>query len=186
MIPRDSSALAIDPGYSKYGDGNACALGIHGKLSRVWYEGSDDWRPSNAARGELAHVIIEQPQQDGRSWAVPPAVLIRLAWEGASLAGLYAGASGAKLQCPSVSAWKGSEAKPAMHRRLWKALEPSERVVLGGERVGAAILKACEAGALCRWKKAGADLYPSSFKTHNLLDAAALLLWALGRLEKKG
>lgn len=183
VIPRECKALAIDPGYEKSGGGNACASAGDGELADVWFERSKDFDLSGIV---YDHVIVEQPQQDARSYAVPPAVLIKLAWEGASLAGLYAGASGAVLHAPTVTEWKGAEKKPAHHRRLWLVLNAAERAVLGGAKTEAAILNACEAGAMCRWSKPGAALYPASFKMHNLLDAAALLMWALGRLEKKG
>ena len=186
MIPRGSKALAIDPGYAADSGGCACAYGERGELCYVMFQRPAEFARNEAGRGEIEHVIVEQPQQDGRSWNVPPAVLIRLAWDGAALAGLYAGASGAVLHAPTVNEWKGSENKVPMHRRLWKILTVSERVVLGGIKTGNAIDAAAEKGALCRWSKSGAELYPKAFKTHNLLDAAALLMWALGRLEKVG
>lgn len=187
-IPRDANALAIDPGYGRGTGGNACALVRHGQLTCAWFERSVDWPGRDAFASVVApdHVIVEQPQQDGRSWEVPPATLIRLAFEGAALAGLHAGASGAQLHVPTVTDWKGSENKAAMHRRLWAVLSMGECGVLGGGITEVAIERACERGALCRWSKSGAELYPKSFVTHNLLDAAALLMVALGRLEKVG
>lgn len=184
LIPSHADALGIDPGYSKMGDGCAVARAVQGKLDSVWFERAADFDRRRATRFAEDAVIVEQPQQDARSWAVPPATLIRLAWEGAALAGLYAGASGAGLHCPTVSEWKGSEKKPAHHARLWAALTEEERRVLGGKTTHDAIKAACEKGALCRWKLPSDRLYPSTFKTHNLLDAAALLMWALGRLPK--
>lgn len=183
LIPRDADALAIDPGYSKKGDGCALALAQNGELTSVGFERAADYEREDLL---LGHVIVEQPQQDARSWGIPPAVLIKLAWEGAALAGLYAGASGAELHMPTVSEWKGGEKKPAHHARLWQVLTPAERAVLGGEKTYAAIKAACQKGALCRWKLPSDELYPSTFKTHNLLDAAALLMWALGRLTREG
>ncbi len=184
LIPRLANGLAIDPGYEKKGGGCACAEAVGGKLARAWFERASDFEPCVVE--SMAHVIVEQPQQDARSWGVPPAVLIKLAWEGAALAGLYAGASGAQLHTPTVSEWKGGEKKPAHHARLWAVLSPAERAVLGGEKTYAVIKAACQKGALCRWKLPSDELYPSTFKTHNLLDAAALLMWALGRLTKEG
>jgi hypothetical protein len=183
LISPRSNALAIDPGYSRKSGGCAVARAVQGELSAAWFKraGGFEW-----GGDALDAVIVEQPQQDGRSWGVPPAVLIKLAWEGASLAGLYAGASGATLHCPTVNEWKASEKKPAHHKRLWAVLSEDERRVLGGAKTFAAIELACEKGALCRWKLPSDELYPKSFKTHNLLDAAALLLWALGRLTKEG
>ncbi len=180
-LPRTADAVAVDPGYARKTDGNACAFAHRGQLTRVQFERAKDFAGSPEP---IDFVIVEQPQQDGRSWIVPPGVLIKLAWEGALLAAFYAGSSGAELHCPTVNEWKGSENKVPMHRRLWAVLSPTERELLGGLRTERAILAACEKGALCRWSKSGAELYPSTFKTHNLLDAAALLMVALGRLER--
>ena len=180
LIPPYVNAAAIDPGYA--GGGCAVAIGAVQALQSVHFVRASDF----ACGPSVTHVIVEQPQQDARSATVPPAILIKLAWEGAKLAGLYAGSEGATLHDPTVTEWKGSEAKPAMHKRLWRVLSTGERKVLGGEKTGRAIEAACERGALCRWSKPGAALYPSTFKTHNLLDAACLLLWAYGRLEKVG
>ncbi len=185
LIPCKANALAIDPGYARKSGGCALALAERGVLDHVGFERASQFciAPGSC---DIQHVIVEQPQQDARSWGVPPAVLIKLAWEGAALAGLYAGASGAQLHCPTVSEWKGGEKKPAHHARLWAVLSEAERRVLGGAPTYAVIKEACQKGALCRWKLPSDELYPSSFKTHNLLDAAALLMWALGRLTKEG
>jgi len=188
-IPANANALAIDPGYARKSGGCACAIAERGMLARVWFERAENFSLMGCGSIDadaLEHVIVEQPQQDARSWGIPPAVLIKLAWEGASLAGLYAGASGALLHSPTVSEWKGSEKKPPQHKRMWAILSPAERAVLGGAKTLAAIEAACEKGAMCRWKLPSDELYPSTFKTHNLLDAAALLMTALGRLEKAG
>lgn len=184
LIASNAGAIAIDPGYSRKSGGCALACAIGGRLTAVRFERAADFEHGD--RGGIDAVVVEQPQQDARSWGVPPAVLIKLAWEGAALAGLYAGASGAQLHCPTVSEWKGGEKKPAHHARLWAVLSPAERAVLGGDKTYAVIKAACQKGALCRWKLPSDELYPSSFKTHNLLDAAALLMWALGRLTKEG
>jgi hypothetical protein len=185
VIPRNANALAIDPGYSRKSGGCACAWAYEGELRGAWFKRAADFRDGSGDH-DPRYVIVEQPQQDSRSWGVPPAVLIKLAWEGASLAGLYAGASGAELHAPSVSDWKGGEKKPNHHRRLWAVLSEAERAVLGGAKTHAAIMAACEKGARCRWRLPSDQLYPSTFKTHNLLDAAALLMWALGRLDRVG
>lgn len=180
----EADAIAIDPGYSRKSGGCAVAQAVGGVLVRAWFERAADFDLCDVE--PVQQVIVEQPQQDARSWGVPPAVLIKLAWEGAALAGLYAGASGAVLHTPTVSEWKGGEKKPAHHARLWVILSDAERRVLGGDATHKVILAACQMGALCRWKLPSDRLYPSSFKTHNLLDAAALLMWALGRLTKEG
>jgi hypothetical protein len=182
LIPRSTDALAIDPGYGVKSGGCAVACGWGGTLVGVAFQPG---LPVDTVMRQVHHVIVEQPQQDGRSDGVPPATLIKLAWAGARLAGFYVGMwPAACLHEPTPREWKGSEAKPAMHMRMWEALTFSEREVLGGARTAKAIDDACERGALCRWSKPGAALYPSTFKTHNLLDAAAILMWAYGRLER--
>jgi hypothetical protein len=182
LIPRKSNAATIDPGYGAKSGGCAVAEGRGGFLVGVGFVRKlDDYE-----FGDLDHVIAEQPQQDGRSDGVPPVVLIRLSWAGAKLAGYLAGAHSAELHEPTPREWKGSEAKPNMHERLWAILTPAEREILGGDETARQIEAACERGALCRWSKPGAELYPSTFTTHNLLDAAAILMWAYGRLEKVG
>jgi hypothetical protein len=185
LIPPDATAIAIDPGYSRASGGCACAYARQGVIDSAWFERALTFGGLRFA-DPPAYVIVEQPQQDGRSWGVPPAVLIKLAWEGAKLSGLYAGAAGATLCDPTVNDWKAGEKKPAHHKRLWAVLSPAERARLGGSKTSEAIELACEKGALCRWKAPSDQLYPRGFKTHNLLDAAALLLWALGRLSKEG
>jgi len=184
LIPRDTSAIAIDPGYSAKSGGCAVAHAVEGELCSVSFKAS---LPTDDVPRCVDHVIVEQPQQDGRSDGVPTVTLIKLSWAGALLAGFYVGDNtGAVLHEPTPREWKGSEAKPAMHERMWAILSKAERQVLGGAATAKQIDAACERGALCRWSKSGAELYPSTFVTHNLLDAAAILMWAYGRLEKVG
>jgi len=92
---------------------------------------------------------------------------------------------GATLIEVTPSAWKGTEPKPQHHARLWEVLTPEERAILGGMATARAIADAVRKGALSRWGKPGASYYPRSFTTHNLLDAAALGCWHLGRLQKR-
>jgi hypothetical protein len=183
-----TGVLAIDPGYA--GDGNACAWTWRGDLHDVWFEryGREpgDSRATMADERAINAVVIERPQQDARSYGVPPEVLIKLAWESALLAGAYAAINGAPLVELTPSEWKGSEPKPQMHARLWAELLPVERELLGGERTGNTIFAAREKGARDRWGKPGVAYYPRAFKTHNLLDAVALAFVHGGRLEKRG
>lgn len=172
--------IANDPGYAKAGDGCACAWFDHGHLRDAWFERPEQWR---APRHPCSLMLVEQPQQDGRSWSIPPAVLMRLSWDGALLAGLYAGACGARVEAATPNAWKGSIAKPVQHKRIWSVLDADERAVLGGDATGRAIDTACRKGALDRWGKPGVKYYPTSFKTHNLLDAAAMGVLKLGRVK---
>lgn len=175
------AVIAIDPGYAKSGEGCACAYLVDGYLAKVWFE-----RPETAIldpwhSGCVDLVVAEKPQGDKRSLAVPIDHLIELAWQGATLAAIYASRSDAELRCPKVRDWKGNEAKPQQHRRLWKALSEGEREVLGGDATGLAIEKACIKGALKRWAP-GISYYPKTFLTHNILDAAALGAKTIGRL----
>ncbi len=180
-----TAVLSIDPGYAKRGNGNALALTLDGHLIDTWYERSCTDR-AGSHTSVLEAVVIEQPQQDGRSWAVPPAVLIKLAWEGMRLAGTYAGLYQARLYDPTVNEWKGSEAKSVQHARMWAGLTAAERAVLGGDATWRQIEAAREKGALKRWAPHPTAYYPAKFLTHNLLDAVCLNKWHLGVLPKVG
>lgn len=134
--------------------------------------------------------VYEIPQADGRG--APADDLIRTAVGGAKVAAWLS---------PIVSEyqpreWKGSRPKAAHHREMWDVLGDAERAMLGGAATLAAIEAACERGAKVRWQKRGAmagnhfysdrDL-PSvgGLKiTHDLLDAAVLGLYDLGRLGR--
>jgi hypothetical protein len=167
------SIIAIDPGYGRRTLGCACALFVDRHVVHTWYA-----RPTEARQPlrvpKLECVVIEMPQQDGRSRSAPPEVLIRLAWDGALLAGMYAGETGASVVALQPRAWKGSKPKPISHRKLWALLEPHERTLLGGDSTYAEIIAACERGACDRWDKPGASYYPANWLMHNTLDAAAM------------
>ena len=175
------TVVAIDPGYAKSGDGCAVAEFEGARLARVLFARPLRYRP---AIRHYVTVVVEEPQQDARSRSVPPAVLIQLSWQGAMLAGLYAGASSTICEVESVTPiqWKGSIPKPVHHGQLWDILTPPEREILGGDATEKAIDAAKRKGALDRWAKPGAAYYPRSFLTHNLLDAVALGATYLGRL----
>jgi hypothetical protein len=176
--------LSIDPGYAKRKHGCACALSYDGRIVKTWDERPTPWQ--NFGRtGTIHRVVIERPQQDGRSRTVPPEHLIGLAWNGALLAGLYCGVYGALLTELTVHEWKGSEPKSAQHARLWAVLDPREREVLGGLATERAIYAARERGALKRWASHPTAYYPASFN-HDALDAAALNAVYSGRLQKVG
>lgn len=168
--------IAIDPGYA--GQGNAVAEFLHGFLYDTWF----NHLPCVGQRADV--VVIEKPQQDARSENVPPKILINLAWEGALLAGAFCGRDGARLVAYTPSEWKGSTPKPVHHKRLWRVLSAAEQKVLGGAATEQAIDAACRKGASKRWGITGAKCYPASFDTHNLLDAAALGAFHLGRIGK--
>lgn len=172
--------IAIDPGYAKRGKGSACARFIHGELRHVWFA-----RPSTFAPLLGVHTVVwERPQVDRRTRSSVPSI-VRLAAEGGTLAGLYAGATGAAVVAVSPTEWKGAVSKPVHHKRMWRALSEAERAVLG-VHVGREIDAACRRGALDRWSRPGASYYPASFAEHNLLDAVGIGLWRLGRIDTEG
>lgn len=177
------NVLFIDPDYGKDSKGCACVAFFDGVLTLAWFErpGENKWVPYG-----LDEVVVEQPQQDERSRPVPPAVLMRLSWDGALLAGLYAGRHGCSVQGWTPHQWKGSEPKSVQHARMWEVLEPSEREMLGGYATECAILAARRKGALKRWKPHASAYYPKSFNTADLLDAAAMGCTWLGRMRKVG
>lgn len=176
--------LAIDPGVR---DKCACALFIEDELKSVWFEAhADARRYTGAPPLALLRVVVERPEYHGaRSDAARTQDLLALSWAGAALAYAYGGAADAPVIERGVGEWKGSEPKPVMHARLWRVLSDAERALLGGGATHAAIAKAVEKGALRRWK-AGGVWYPRKFVAHNLMDAAALGSWELGRLKRKG
>jgi hypothetical protein len=131
-------------------------------------------------------IVVERPEYQGeRTQSARPQDLIALAWAGARAAAYAAGESTAEIIELTPSKWKGTEPKPIHHARLWAILSAPERAILGGDATGAAIEAAVERGAMSRWSKPGVAYYARSFKTHNLLDAAALGAHYLGRLPKR-
>lgn len=177
-----ASVLAIDPGYAKAGKGNAVAYATDGVLRDSWFERYAGGEVSATLGIEL--VIGERPAFQGRrTLEASPEVLMRLAWEGALLAGAYAGAYGARLVSVTPEQWKGEEPKAASHDRLWTLLSTAERAVLGGDKTAALIRAAVKACALKRWPS-GMTGYPAAALVHNQLDAAAMLLTVIGRMRK--
>jgi hypothetical protein len=195
------AVLAIDPGVA--GHGNACAAFVGGELAEVWFERVPTFAamPAEGPRfvkryeqaGRVSVVVVERPVYQGkRSDNARAKDLIDLPWEGALLAGAFAGRDGCPIVAlPSSDAmvlderrrgWKGPEAKPANHWRLWQILNERERALLGGAATEKVIAAAREKGALSRWSKPGVAYYPRAWDTHNKLCAAALGATFLGRM----
>jgi hypothetical protein len=138
------------------------------------------WRDIQAWALEPADrrtVAVEKPQQDGRSRAVPPKVLIDLAWNGALVA---AALRPSELVTYTPTEWKGSVSKPVHHLRIWAELSEFERKAFPAD-TEERIRKGAEATA----RNAG-KLTAYAFEAHNLLDAAGLGLFHLGRLGRGG
>lgn len=171
--------IAIDPGYAKPGKGCACVRIGDGPLLS-WFVRSKDLVGSPPPP-RCDAVVWEQPQADGRTWHVPPAMIIQLTSEGATVAGYYAARTGAVILVATPSSSKGSVPKPIAHMRMWRVLTDDERAALGGAKTFAAIDQAVERGATRRWP-AGYSAYPATYLEHNILDAAALGLQTIGRL----
>ena len=182
-----SSLLAIDPGFAAKGEGCALSLFVDHILVDSWYERVDQhFSVSDHCDITIDEVIIEKPQQDARTYGVPPKVAIELTWQGAILGAYYAGASWGEVSGFTPHEWKGSEQKPIQHGRLWRILSTDERRVLGGAATGEQIDAAKRKGALDRWGRPGDRYYPKSFLMHNKLDSTALGTWYLRRLERLG
>lgn len=149
--------------------------------------------PRARARWEKASgvdaIVVEKPApQGGRTLAARYEDLANLSWDGALLAGAFAGRDGAPIFAwPATDwngqrGWKGTECKPHNHKRLWAVLDDAERRILGGDATAAAIEAACEKWARKRGGIEGAKCYSSD--VHNLLDAAALGACFLGRMKR--
>lgn len=183
--------VAIDPGFAARGPGCAVALfDDTGRLVEARYARPETVSPVELLASELytdmatapqpLAVVWESPQVDARTRVSTPAV-VRLAAVGGVLAGLYAGANGGKVEAVTPSIWKGTAPKPVHHSRMWRALTAAEQRLLGGEDTLTRIHAARRAGAKDRWGKPGGAYYPTSWWTHNLLDAVGIGLWRLGR-----
>lgn len=175
-----SSLLAIDSGYPDC----ACASAVDGSLKQL-FSGSVDSVPG-WVRYAYDRVVVEIPTLRGDATPNPEDLLL-IAVRGARLA-QYAADSDAVITEYRPSEWKGNTPKPPHHARMWEALSPAERTLLGGVRTHRAILAACKRGATDRWRKPGARYYRKSELpagiSHDILDAAALALFALGRIRK--
>lgn len=171
--------LAIDPGFSARTRGCACVASRGGELALAWFARPDVTR--HPLPFDVSVVIVEKPQLDGRS-ADKIATILELGWQGALLAGLYAGEYGALIDERTPTQWKGSEAKPKAHARMWGVLTEFERAMLGGPATWREIDAACTRGGLERWRP-GVNYYARGFVMHNILDAAQLNLTQSGRMR---
>lgn len=180
--------IAIDPGGSRKGCAGA-RFDVLNRLTCVARNAADFLFPSVYDD----RIVIERPQQDGRSRAVPPKVLIDMTANGMLLAGRLAGASGMVVQY-TPARWKcgpkGNEsiAKAIHHSRLVHVLTVAERVVMNAafpdfeNAIDAAVRK----GALSRWAHDANGHYPRGSALPDVLDAVGLGLFDLGRIDQRG
>lgn len=169
----------IDPGFA--GRGSAIAMYRHATLYGVTFVRSDC---PFVGYDDPHVVIVERPEYQGaRSNDARIADLMKLSWEGALIAGLRAGRTGAEVIAVTPGEWKRNESKPSMHLRVWEALLEEERDIVArafdrwvdAERIGAAIRDACTKGALDRWRRPGGTYYPARLKSlTDLLDAVSM------------
>ncbi len=171
---------SIDPGVK------ACAFAVSRPGDRVVYAVASVPPLADAILGaRLGSMIVELPEANGRT--TPPDDLIRMTAAGFLLAGQI---TANPVRAVTPRTWKGTTPKPAHHRRLWAALAPAEKLLLGGEQTHAAIAAACQRGARDGWSKDGKRYYLASELptirgvkiTHDILDAVALNLFDSGRL----
>jgi hypothetical protein len=161
--------LAIDPGVHDV----ATAWFEDGILRQVGFWAARKPSPCRA----YGRAIVEIPQFDRR----PSPQVIELAVAGAYLAG--SAAETCRFVTPSE--WKGSVPKPIHHCQIWTALSEAERACFPqdtNDRILAARMK----GARDAWRKDGARYYGKGkgHEVHNLLDAAGLGLFELGRITR--
>lgn len=149
----------------------------------------DVWQPPAGDVELFDSAVCELPQVDGRG--VPAQGLIKLAAAGALCAGRL---SSGPVQFATPSEWKGQQKKPIHHGRMWLALTFAERELLGGAVTARAIEAAKARGAAGGWRKPSQSYYRARELAtvdglridHNILDAVALGLWALGRIDRTG
>jgi hypothetical protein len=136
-------------------------------------------------------VVVEVPTLRGDNTPNPESLLL-ITSVGCRLSERFA-RDWRNIQEYRPAEWKGSTPKPPHHRRMWDALTPAERALIGGYKTECAIEAACLRGAKDRWQKPGATYYrarelptsPAGVKiTHDILDAVALALYDLRRIKK--
>ena len=165
--------LAIDPGVAR------CAF--------AWVENRTivhvEYVPPEMARtlenrDLISQIIVERPVYQGaRSDAARVEDLMALSWSGCQAA--YS--IGPPVIEVSPQRWKGTEAKPPHHMRLLDVLTQAELKLFPAE-TRKRVVAAAERYALSPGKYPSAKAY-GKWDGHNLLDAAALGLWQVGRFR---
>lgn len=143
-------------------------------------------------------VVVERPQQDQRSRAVPPAVLMDLAWQAALVVGGFA-ALGARVVELYPNDWKaGVRADGRFVSGLQKAIHHANMIetgaltademnrIWGGAPIHREVFEARRKGALCRWKPHANGHYPTKSRLPDVLDAIGIGKYHLGIIDKDG
>ena len=143
-------------------------------------------------------VVVERPQQDGRSRAVPPAILMDLAWQAALLVGAFV-ALGARAIELAPNDWKAGTRADGKHvSGLPKAIHHANMIDSGaitadelntiwrGEPIHREVFEARRKGALSRWAPHANGYYAAKSRTPDVFDAIGIGLYHLGRTDKDG
>lgn len=151
-------------------------------------------------------VVVERPQQDGRSRAVPPAILMDLAWQAALVVGGFA-ARGAEIVEYYPDDWKAGARADGKHvSGLPKAIHHANMIETGGltadelqaiaaggacggvsgDAIASEVFAARKKGALCRWRPHKNGHYSEKSRTPDVLDAIGIGLYHIGRIDKDG
>lgn len=168
--------LAIDPGVELC----ACAWFDDACLRRIEFHAAHKVRGACSRIPDL--VVVERPEYQGaRSDAARTQDLLALSWAGAKAA-YRVGAPEVREVTPSE--WKGSEAKPPQHARMWTMCLTDDEKKLFPADTGKRIMTAARKYALHPGRP-GAEYYGrgKGSEVHNLLDAAALGLAYVGRFR---
>jgi hypothetical protein len=200
---RDSFLASIDPGGHKKG----CSMVLFRNATLERVSPSITFRTFSNPHADM--VVIERPQVDGRSRAVPPEVMIDMTAEGMLLAGMFVG-TGSMLRMLTPSEWKGGVradgrfigglSKATHHANMIESGALSEvelstiacefgHSVEGAAWVRRTVLDARRKEALARGASHRNGHYSEArdvARLPDVLDAVGLGLFALGRIDKDG
>ena len=138
-------------------------------------------------------VVVERPQQDGRSRSVPPAILMDLSWQAALLVGGLAVHGRAEIVEYTPDDWKGQIQKAQQHANMIESGALTQREIdVVGAMCGpfglweSEVFEARRKGALSRWARHANAHYPTKSRLSDVLDTVALGLFDAGRITKDG
>lgn len=163
----------------------AFVFGYCGRIEAAGFDttpGRDSPLKNGVHDQNIDHVVLELSRSYGSRDAGKHGDIIAETCGGALTAGaMRAG----RMTLVHPDEWAGQTQKPPRHQRIWEVLAPGERKIIAAAAgvqprdVDIHIELACDAIALGKKPK-------YSHKVHNLLDAAGLFLFAVGRIKKGG